>query len=104
MDIDQGRYKFSFIIYSTETLLLDVSILDKDHTQKVRLIPYVLVPGMDTTPHLFHKAQATLAKQAAAMSSPSTSLTARKTHLKRLFHSQQGMCMLYHILTLLILS
>ena len=50
------------------------------------MLPYVQVPHMDTSSRLFHKAQATIAKQAltASTSSPKTSPA------DRLFTLQQG--------------
>ena len=81
-----------------------MSVLDKERPQKVRLLPYFLVPGMDINSRLFHKAQATLVKQAAALSSSSTTLTARKTHLERLFSSPQGMRSLYYWLGLMLIT
>ena len=76
-----------------------MSAVDKERPQEVRILPYVLVPGMDIKSRLFHKAQATLVKQAAALSSSLTTLTVHKTHLERLFSSPQGMCLLCYCLT-----
>jgi hypothetical protein len=60
-------------------------------SKSVRFIPYVLVPGMDVNSRLFHKAQATIAKQAhVAASSASTVSAERKAHVDRLFNLQQG--------------
>jgi hypothetical protein len=59
-----------------------------DRTKKVRLIPYVAVPRMDLNSRIFRKAQATIAKQAAAASVSGT--TERKAYFDRLFHLQQG--------------
>ena len=60
----------------------------KDRTRTVRLLPYVSVPRMDTNSRLFHKAQATLAKQAAASSSAAP--FDRQAHMERLFNLHQG--------------
>jgi hypothetical protein len=64
-------------------------------------LPYVLVPNMDTSSRLFHKAQNTIAKQAKASAakqvdtaspSPTASSTssAFKTKMARLFNLEQG--------------
>ena len=59
--------------------------------KSVHFIPYVLVPGMDINSCLFHKAQATIAKQAhTAASSTSASSIERKARVNRLLNLQQG--------------
>lgn len=63
-------------------------------------LPYALVPKMDTSSRLFHKAQNTIAKQTKM---PSTSIEAsptssavtstssdRKAHMAKLFHLDHG--------------
>ena len=62
-------------------------------------LPYVLVPKMDTSSRLFHKAQNTIAKQVktftskSSEASPTSSVTtsATKTHIAKLFHLDNGM-------------
>ena len=59
--------------------------------KSVRFIPYVLVLGMDVNSRLFHKAQATIAKQAhAAASSASASSIEHKARVDCLLNLQQG--------------
>lgn len=64
--------------------------LDQERTQKVRLLPYVLVPNMDRSSRIFHKAEAILAKQTVSSTSSSTTPAARKAQFERLFRPQQG--------------
>ena len=62
----------------------------KERSDKsVRLLPYVLVPGMDTSSRLFHKAQATISKQVPTPT-PSPPASEHKAHVDRLFSLQQG--------------
>jgi hypothetical protein len=56
----------------------------------VRLLPYELVPHMDTNSRMFHKAQATIAKQVPAASTITSAFTARKARFDRLFNLTQG--------------
>jgi hypothetical protein len=62
----------------------------------VRLLPYVEVPNMDTTSHMFRKAEATVSKQSTPSSSGSTgtsteTFSSAKSGMDCLFNVQQGM-------------
>jgi hypothetical protein len=41
-----------------------------ERPKSVRLLPYVLVPGMDTSSRVFHKALSTIAKQSQSIPTP----------------------------------
>ena len=69
-------------------MFLEPPAVSPERTSKVRLLPYVLVPGMDTRSRLFHKAQATIAKQ-VVKTSPTPPVSAeRSVTLDRLFDSE----------------
>lgn len=86
MDVDPGE-SFTFRRLSLPLLMpsSDMPVVVKERPKSVRRLPYVLVPGMDANSRLFHKAQATIAKQASAL--PSSSSPAST---ERLFNLQQG--------------
>ena len=72
---------------------LDTPVIVKERPKTVRLLPYVLVPGMDTSSRIFHKAQATIAKQTSAV--PISSTQAAPQAAENLFVLQQGMSVFY---------
>lgn len=80
--------------YTADAVLFisEPSAVIKEGAAKVRLLPYVLVPNMNVSSRVFHKALATIDKQStvSAPSSGSTISPARKAQIERLFHSQQG--------------
>lgn len=85
MDVDNGTSSFlSFLSRTYKFAFLETPVIIQDSTKKVRLIPYRLVPGMATNSRLFHKAQATISKQATA-ASPSS-----KASVERLFQLEQS--------------
>jgi hypothetical protein len=73
------------------TYVLDAPVIVKEPSQTVCL-PFSFVPGMDVTSRLFRKAQATIAKQASALTpSASTPVHSKKKALEALLNVEQGM-------------
>ena len=98
MDIDEGEY-FPFLLsfrISDLFITIDLPAVGKERPATVRLLPYVDVPGMDVHSRLFHKAQATIAKQAslATTASSSSKSPEGKATTERLFNLQHGMLFL----------
>ena len=86
MDVDNGMFPFSLFPSRTYKFLSETPVTTQDSTKKVRLLPYVLVPGMATDSRLFRKAQVTISKQATATSPPAS----KDVSVERLFTLQHG--------------
>ena len=84
MDVDTGTFLAHSHIH--KDLCPYFSVLDtpstKDRVKSVRMLPFELVPGMDTTSCSFLKAQSTVAK--------STVTSPAKDKVNSLFNLQQG--------------
>ena len=84
MDVDTGTYLAHSHIH--KDLCPYFSVLDtpstKDRVKSVRMLPFELVPGMDTTSFSFIKAQLIIAK--------STTSSPAKDKVEALFNLQQG--------------
>ena len=101
MDVDEGEFLLSLFIFSLTDILefLDTTrvVIPKERAVKtVRLLPYVEVPHMDTSSHIFRKAEATVAKQVSPSSSSTSSSS--KASVERLFDIQQGTWAFYSLL------
>ena len=96
MDIDTGTYFppgfFGAFLFLMVSFPSETPSSVQDRTKKVRLLPYFLVPGMDIHSRIFHKAQATIAKQVAAAS------VSKSTSTEPLFDLQKGMASYFNLL------
>ena len=88
MDVDQGK----LVHFHDYTIFLTLSFLEFTSSGQTVCLPYAFVPGMDMDSFLFHKANATLAKQIAA---GAKAISSSKGSVDRLFSAHQGMSVIY---------